>query len=1132
MADNNFTADSATSHTHNSPNNRPPSSPNPPFTPLNLPSLTHTLNVKNSVPIELTYTNYLNWKKIITKFLGSKKLLPLIDGTLPRPDDDHPQLENWIQCDDLVQSWIHATLSLPVLETLLNHDCTSATQVWDTLNQLFLDHAEPTRMNLCSKFQTFTKGQLTMTDFLQKIHSLYCSLRAVGEPLLETDLIAQILIGLPSAYAPFVTMMNNTRPMPSFGALRPMLLSEEERINILVPPSDINSIMVLYSSTNTQTPLSQPSNKGGSSYNRGRSSRGRFSSNRYTQSYRPRSGHFINYTPRPQYTRTDGILGPGPWAAPPLNTASQCQICKQHNHTAMECTQWFNHSYTSQIQSSFAAFNINEPPSDVWHPDSGASSHMTRNPSLLESVIPYSGSQKVMVGNGHLLHISNYVSSESVYSAAATPASAYASSTIIVPLESPTLWHRRLGHPGPTVLRRLVKNKTFDCSSVYNNTLCNVCELGKQSKMPFSSSNSVVSSPFALIHFDVWQSPIISPSGMCYYVIFIDQLTRYTWCYPMKNKSDTLAMFIQFYAYIQNTFNKPILTFQADEGGEFHKLESYFLSHGIHFRYSCPYTLQQNGTAERKNRHIGDKLRCLLFQAPQPTPPQPTPPQPTNTHAMTTRSKLGIVKPIQLLSLSTVSISPHPPIQPVPTCYTEAMKSPQWHTAMTAEYNALLKNKTWSLVPPHPSQNGFKQLPGIDYDQTFSPVIKPTAIRLILSQAISQHWPIRQLDVKNAFLNGTLAETVFLKQPPGFLHPDYPEHVCRLHKSLYGLKQAPRAWFQTFSSFLLGQGFVQSKADTSLFTFRSGSSLVYLLVYVDDIIITGSSSSLLSTIITRLNSTFSLTDLGPLSYFLGIQVQRSTDHLFLSQQKYITDLLLKYGFLQCNSISTPVSPRTNSHISDGAPLDNPSEYRQLVGALQYLCITRPDITYAVNLASQSMHAPTSVHMIAAKRILRYLSSTKSHGVVLRASPSVNLRVYSDSDWAGCPVSRRSTSSYCIFFGDKLLTWSSKKHVTVARSSTEAEYRCLASTVAELTWIQYLLCDLQISLAHAPIVYCDNIAATYLAYNPVMHSRTKYISLDYHFVREKVALGDLQVVHVPTHAQLADVFTKALSGPKF
>ncbi|GAA0183007.1 hypothetical protein LIER_30498 [Lithospermum erythrorhizon] len=241
------------SHT-NSPTNSPPL-PAPPLSPLNLSSLTHTLNVKNLVPLELTCTNYLNWKKVMTKFLGNKKLLPIVDASLPRPDDHHPQLDNWIQCDDLVHSWIYSTLSLPVLEMLLNHDCTSASQVWTTLNQLFLYHAQPTRMNLRSKFQTFTKGNLTMTDFLQKIHSLYCLLCAVREPLLETDLIAQVLIGLPPQYAPFVTVMNNTCPMPSFGTLQPMLLSEEDRINLLVPPSDPSSNMVLCSTTNhTQSP--------------------------------------------------------------------------------------------------------------------------------------------------------------------------------------------------------------------------------------------------------------------------------------------------------------------------------------------------------------------------------------------------------------------------------------------------------------------------------------------------------------------------------------------------------------------------------------------------------------------------------------------------------------------------------------------------------------------------------------------------------------------------------------------------------------------------------------------------------------------------------------------------------------
>ncbi|GAA0183974.1 transmembrane signal receptor [Lithospermum erythrorhizon] len=315
---------------------------------------------------------------------------------------------------------------------------------------------------------------------------------------------------------------------------------------------------------------------------------------------------------------------------------------------------------------------------------------------------------------------------------------------------------------------------------------------------------------------------------------------------------------------------------------------------------------------------------------------------------------------------------------------------------MTEEYNALIHNRTWSLVLSPPSHNligckwifktklhldgsierykarlvaqGFKQLSSIDYDQTFSPVTKPTIIRLILSPAISDNWPIRQLDIKNAFLNGHLAETVYLKQPPGFIHPNFPNHVCRLHKSLYGLKQAPRSWFETFSSFFL-RGFVQSKVDSSLFNFRSGTSLVYLLVYVDDIIIIGSSSDLIAPIVSRLNTIFPLTDLGPLTYFLGTQVHRSSGSLFLSQNKYTRDLLHKYGFSQCSAVSMTISPWTDSSPSAGEHLTNPSEFRQLIDALQYLCITRPDITFAVNQAFQFIHAPTSVHMTTAKRIL-------------------------------------------------------------------------------------------------------------------------------------------------------------------
>ncbi|GAA0149998.1 hypothetical protein LIER_09033 [Lithospermum erythrorhizon] len=232
-----------------------------------------------------------------------------------------------------LQSWIHATLSLRVLETLLNHDCTSASDTWNTLNQLFLDHTQPTRMNLRFKFQTFTKGTLTMTHFLQQIHSLYCSLR---EPLLETDLIAQILLVLPPQYAPFVTVMNNTTHMPSFDSILPMLLSEEDRINLLLPAPETPCNVVMYSSTTKNAASSQSSSKGGPLNHRDRfppSNRGKFQQNRFHQHpFRPSNGQFGNQTAKPHHFRTEGLLGPGPALASPLKTVSQCQICKQHDH--------------------------------------------------------------------------------------------------------------------------------------------------------------------------------------------------------------------------------------------------------------------------------------------------------------------------------------------------------------------------------------------------------------------------------------------------------------------------------------------------------------------------------------------------------------------------------------------------------------------------------------------------------------------------------------------------------------------------------------------------------------------------------------------------------------------------------
>jgi hypothetical protein len=477
---------------------------------------------------------------------------------------------------------------------------------------------------------------------------------------------------------------------------------------------------------------------------------------------------------------------------------------------------------------------------------------------------------------------------------------------------------------------------------------------------------------------------------------------------------------------------------------------------------------------------------------------------------MTTRSQNNIFKPKQL-HLTTK----HPLPDPIePTTVSQAMKDPRWRSAMAAELNALVRNGTWDLVPPQAHHNvvgckwvfrikrnpdgtiarykarlvakGFHQRPGVDYHDTFSPVVKPTTIRLVLCLALNQGWKIRQLDVNNAFLHGSLSEEVFMQQPPGYIDTTHPSHVCRLRKAIYGLKQAPRAWYNELKNFLLDYGFANSKSDASLFVYRNQGVILYFLVYVDDLIITGNDNNFISCFLQALSARFSIKDLGDLNYFLGVEVLPSSAGLLLTQHKYIRDLLTRTQLAGIKEVHTHMATNTSLVLHDGSPPTDATTYRSVIGALQYLSITRPDISYTVNKLSQFMHCPSETHWAAAKRLLRYLKHTINHGLFLKRGQPLQLHAYSDADWAGNRDDRTSTTGYIVYLGGNAISWSSRKQKTVARSSTEAEYRAVASTAAEVLWVQSLLGELGITLTRPPSIHCDNIGATYLCANPVFH----------------------------------------------
>lgn len=467
-----------------------------------------------------------------------------------------------------------------------------------------------------------------------------------------------------------------------------------------------------------------------------------------------------------------------------------------------------------------------------------------------------------------------------------------------------------------------------------------------------------------------------------------------------------------------------------------------------------------------------------------------------------------------------------------PKTLEEAHQNPEWNKAMAEEIDALERNQTWELVPKSRDvkpisckwvykikrrtdgsierykarlvTRGFSQQYGLDYDETFSPVAKLTTVRVLLALAANKDWNLWQMDVKNAFLNGELDREIYMNQPMGFQSQDHPEYVCKLRKALYGLKQAPRAWYGKIAEFLTHSGYLVTPADSSLFVKTSGRKLAIVLVYVDDLIITGDYEEEILQTKENLSVRFQMKELGQLKHFLGLEIDRTQEGIFLCQQKYSRDLL-----------------RWSQTM-----------YRQLVGSLIYLTLTRPDISYPVGVMSRYMQNPKKSHLEAVRRILRYVKNTLDYGVLYKKGGDCKLTGYCDADYAGDHDTRRSTTSYVFMLGSGAISWCSKRQPTVSLSTTEAEYRAAAMAAQESTWLVQLLEDLHQPTDYAVPFYCDNLSAIRLAENPVFHARTKHVEVHYHFIREKVLQGEIVLEHIRTEDQVADLFTKSLGGNKF
>lgn len=1167
-----------------------------------------------SLPVKLDRTNYILWRSQIDNVIFANGFEDFIDGTSVcpekelRPGEINPAFVAWRRQDRTILSWIYSSLTPGIMAQIIGHN--SSHSAWNALEKIFSSCSRARIMQLRLEFQSTKKGSMSMIDYIMKVKGAADSLAAIGESVSEQDQIMNLLGGLGSDYNAVVTAITIREDKISLEAVHSMLLAFEQRLEQQGSIEQLPAMSANYASSSNNR-------EGGRKYNGGRGpnfmmtnsnfrSRGR--GGRYGQSGRQNSSS----SERPQ-----------------------CQLCGKFGHTVQVCYHRFDITFQSTQNNTTGVSNSgnsnsmpamvassNNLADDNWYLDSGASHHLTQNVANLTNATPYTGADKVTIGNGKHLIISNtgftrlfsnphsfqlkkvfhvpfisanlisvakfcsdnnaliefhsngffvkdlhtkrvlaqgklenglykfpVISNKKTAYVGITNDSTFQCSTIGNKRE---LWHHRLGHAATDIVTRIMHNCNVSCGK-YKATVCSSCQLAKSHRLPTCLSSSHASKPLELVYTDIWgPASVTSTSGAKYFILFVDDYSRYTWLYLLQSKDQALPIFKQFKLQVENQFDAKIKCLQSDNGGEFRSFMSFLQESGVLHRFSCSYNSSQNGRVERKHRHVVETGLALLAHAglplkfwsyafqtatflinrmpskvlqnaspyfalfkrnpdykflrvfgclcypfirpynnhklqyrslkcvflgyslhhkgylcldnligriyvsphvvfdetqfpfaqnissspskdasdesvipaiivssnpstlsfhgsnhsmaspnltsalPHTTPPTDTPTTRSLRESVleaevtlpaqqqvvvppprvTTRSMSGITKRKHIFNLAAFKISE-------PTTLKQAIKDPNWAEAMQTEIAALHKNQTWDLVDPPKDVNiigckwvyklkykpdgsvdrykarlvarGFNQTFGLDYFETFSPVVKAATIRIVLTIALSYRWELRQLDVQNAFLNGDLVEQVYMAQPPGFLHPNHPNKVCKLKKALYGLKQSPRAWFTKLSSALLSWGFNSSRTDSSMFVHFGRHSTLIVLVYVDDIIVTGSSPVLIQQLIHKLHSLFALRDLGQLSYFLGIEVTYDGGSMHLSQRKYITDLLQRTSMLDSKAAATPGTVGLSLSQFDGDLMDDVTMYRSVVGALQYATLTRPNIAFSVNKACQFMH---------------------------------------------------------------------------------------------------------------------------------------------------------------------------------
>ncbi|CAA7035584.1 unnamed protein product [Microthlaspi erraticum] len=589
------------------------------------------VHVSSSVTLKLNDHNYLLWKTQFESLLSSQKLIGFVNGAVLAPSQTrlavigdvtsevpNPQYDSWFCTDQLVRSWLFGTLSEEVLGHV--HNLPTSRQIWLSLAENFNKSSLAREFSLRSKLQLLQKKDKSFSDYCKEFKTVCDSLSAIGKPIDENMKIFGLLNGLGSEYDPIATVIqsNLTKfPPPTFNDV----VSEIEGFDIKLKAREEAASATPHLAFNTTK-----SDSGAPQYNTNFRGRGRYSQNRGRGGYTTRGRGFA------QHQTTSTTTGERP----------VCQICGRVGHTAVRCYNRFDNNYQDDPKTqAFSTLCASDESGKEWYPDSGASAHVTQSTNNLQTAMAYEGNDAVLVGDGAFLPITHVGSTTITSSKGTIPLNEkvvskgprnkglyvlesnefealYSNRQCAV---SEEIWHHRLGHSNSGILQHLQSNKAISVSNKHSSRVCEPCQMSKSSRLKFSVSASSVLNPLDRIHCDLWgPSPVVSNQGFKYYALFIDEFSRYSWLFPLRAKSEFFSVFQEFQKLVENQLNNKIKEFQSDGGGEFisTSFKKHLRDHGIHHRISCPYTPQQNGTAERKHRHLTELGLAMMFHSHTP----------------------------------------------------------------------------------------------------------------------------------------------------------------------------------------------------------------------------------------------------------------------------------------------------------------------------------------------------------------------------------------------------------------------------------------------------------------------------------------------------------------------------------